>query len=783
MKGPYLLAKRPQNPQEPHQAETLRGHTNRVVAASKAILNLFRDSKGFPEIQGKFDKFELLVLSAAVFHDLGKATDLFQAMLDNVVPLGKKVHPVRHEVLSALLTSQIESPLKPWVQEIYKPYGEEFPWMISWVTGGHHLKLHQDQPHLKKETDRLVRKQGTPSSLIFFGNHLDIQELLNMIPGIIGLNAETPSLENLSIYLEEEDDLQASNLESLVLDYIRTSERFARGLSREEQKLLAFAKAVLIAADVAGSALTPDTTDPQQELTAALSQTLSTRDLEEVIKLKLKGDILRNFQERIAQSTDSVTLTIAGCGSGKTLAAYAWAQRRAVSRKLFFCYPTTGTASAGFEDYLLAQSSIERTLIHGRSQVDLERLLGTPEDNIMEENQRLASLKAWPQQVIACTADTVLGLIQNQRRGLFSFPAIASGAFVFDEIHNYDAKLFGALLNFLDTFSHAPALLMSASIPPGRLEQLRKVLGHRLGEAISGESKIEALDRYILKWQNKHEDCWTKIQAALRAEKKVLWVANTIFDSSSSGAVQVYDQANEKTLGPVLYHSRFRYRDRVDRQDNVLKLFEQQGPALVIATQVCEMSLDIDADLLVTALAPFPALIQRLGRLNRRAHDKMEKDRRLGECLIYNFSCPDDRPYKTRDLELSRQALAPLLEKPLSQRQLASVLADLYHDEEIPTYSAWLDGKWQSDQRPLRAGSDSLTILLKQDLPKIKQHLKDRNIRPSSQNVAAWTIPMLYYPGIHLDEYFAGYPVIGEHLVEYDEIRGARWRKKNWEII
>ncbi|MBU4448109.1 MAG: CRISPR-associated helicase Cas3', partial [Proteobacteria bacterium] len=730
-------------------------------------------------------KFEVLVLSAAVFHDLGKATDLFQAMLGNSVPLGKKVHPVRHEVLSALLVSLLESPLKPWVQEIYKPYGEEFPWMISWVAGGHHLKLHQDQPHLKRETDRLVRKQGTPSSLIFLGSHPDVQELLDMIPGTIGLNAKSLTLQNLSIPLEEEDDLNAVNLEGLILDYIKTSENFARKLSRTEQKLLAFAKAVLIAADVAGSAFTLDTSDPQQELTAALSQTLSAHNLEAVINFKLKGEALRNFQEQVAQSTDSVTLTIAGCGSGKTLAAYAWAQQRATGRKLFFCYPTTGTASAGFEDYLLAQSSIERTLIHGRSQVDLERLLGTQEDKDypIEENQRIESLKVWHQQVIACTTDTILGLIQNQRRGLFSFPAIASGAFVFDEIHNYDAKLFGALLNFLDTFSYAPALLMSASIPPGRLEQLRKVLGPRLGKAITGEPNIETLERYLLQWLESCEDCWGKVQAALRAGKKVLWVANTIYDSSRSGAVQIYDQAKERTLTPTLYHGRFRYRDRVDLQDQVLKLFQQQGPAMVTATQVCEMSLDISADLLVTALAPFNSLIQRLGRLNRRAHDKPEEDRRLGECLIYDFSCPDDRPYKTRDLELSRQALAPLLEKPLSQRQLASVLADLYQDEEISTYSAWLDGKWQSDQRPLRAGSDSLTILLKQDLPEIKQYLKDRNIRPSSQNVAAWTIPMLYYPGIHIDEYFAGYPVIGGHLVEYDEIRGARWRKKNWEII
>jgi CRISPR-associated endonuclease/helicase Cas3 len=38
----------------------------------------------------------------------------------------------------------------------------------------------------------------------------------------------------------------------------------------------------------------------------------------------------------------------------------------------------------------------------------------------------------------------------------------------------------------------------------------------------------------------------------------------------------------------------------------------------VISTQVLEAGVDLDADLLVTELCPWPSLVQRLGRLNRR---------------------------------------------------------------------------------------------------------------------------------------------------------------------
>ena len=64
-------------------------------------------------------------------------------------------------------------------------------------------------------------------------------------------------------------------------------------------------------------------------------------------------------------------------------------------------------------------------------------------------------------------------------------------------------------------------------------------------------------------------------------------------------------------------------------------------PALAITTQVCEMSLDMDADLLVTEECPVTALIQRMGRCNREQDPRPLP--RSGEVLVYR---PDDpKPY------------------------------------------------------------------------------------------------------------------------------------------
>jgi hypothetical protein len=102
------------------------------------------------------------------------------------------------------------------------------------------------------------------------------------------------------------------------------------------------------------------------------------------------------------------------------------------------------------------------------------------------------------------------------------------------------------------------------------------------------------------------------VRQTLARDGKVLWVCNTV-DRVMEAAGRLAD------VTPLAYHSRFRYRDRVERHKAVMDAFRGGGPALAICSQVAEMSLDLSASLLVTDLPPVPALIQRLGRLNRRA--------------------------------------------------------------------------------------------------------------------------------------------------------------------
>ena len=554
----------------------------------------------------------------------------------------------------------------------------------------------------------------------------------------------------------------------------------------EQQLDLALLKVLLVAADITGSAL-PGSKDiecaPADWVHTQLSHSLCLDDVNRIVEANLKGKKPREFQKRVEASKSNVTVVSAGCGNGKTTAAYMWARKHAIGRKLFFTYPTTGTASAGFRDYLFAQTQLERDLIHGRATVDLQSMADSSDIPPIERAQRLESLNAWGQQVIACTVDTVLGLIQNQRRPVFSFPAIVRGAFVFDEVHSYDRRMFAELLRFLTTFPGLPVLIMSASIPPGRLKRLREVAGKRMNQQlIAGDKKLEQAKRYTLA-AAELDDCWARVEELLTdhncpKSSKVLWVCNTVAD-----AVKTWRAAKERfpNAEVLLYHSRFRYGDRVTLQDAVIDEFHYEDdektvrrkkrPAIAITTQVCEMSLDISADLLVSALCPLPSLVQRLGRLNRYTTKDDPKP-----ALVFPFS---GKPYQEGDapshIEAARAAIAAFDGKTVSQEMLADQINELQSNEELPKCSAWLDGGWKSEPMQVREGDHSVTLVRAEDLSGVTT---DKYGNYKKDDIIPLTIPMLFRCGFQWIHRAAGYPIAPTGTVDYEEQgAGAEWQK------
>ena len=769
----HVLLAKSQGQENGQDAVSLLDHSKAVLAAAHVILDEVEEF--LPAGLSKSD-LRKLVLAGAALHDLGKANSIFQRKIQG--ELSKFNQPLRHEILSVLIVAGVAprcTEFSKWLENAFQD--QENPslwvWMLSWVVGGHHLKMHHVADY---ESGRMAKIMNIPNDNIkFLGNQ--VQPVIDLLVDILRATdmsvASVPCIPCFEITTDlDDDDCHAAILDN----YVYESEDIAEKLSPDERLLTAVAKGLVVAADISGSALwsgkNGDDTLPEKAIRESLECGFCAAGSDKIIESRIGGGRLREFQKRVGDSVSKRTILEAACGGGKTIAAYEWSKQHS-GRKLFFCYPTTGTASAGFQDYLHAQTDLERALIHSRAEVDIDRMHDNGKGDGGGEEwdivSRVESLRAWGQEVIACTADSVLGLMQNQRRGLFSFPAILRGAFVFDEIHSYDAKLFGALLRFLLTFPDIPALLMTASLSPARRKLLDEVSDEWCRE--DGDSGEEAKKRYRIERLQSPVECWSAVAKNLSWGGKVLWVCNTVKD-----AVSVYEEAhmrNDLGVAPILYHSRYRYRDRVKIQDRVISAFKTDGPCLAVATQVCEMSLDISASLLVTARPPFPALVQRLGRLNRYTESG---DGAL--CLEYPFEGRDRQPYRLGELESSNEIISELAENgEFSQTDLRERMRDVAEDDDPRLHSAWLDDSWESGQATLREGDSTVTVLMKVDEAEIRREFPRRN--PTAREVAPWTIPMSLKPwnSICADGMIGGFPLITDQSIEYDEEKGARWRE------
>jgi len=725
-----LLAKSPRDPGRVHGAETLRGHTVLVLRAADELLRL----RGRTSLRAAglpvdwFPRLDRIVRVAALIHDLGKANDHFQAMVR-----GRRIaQMIRHEALSLWLTWPGQ-PLGTWLAP------------ASETELDHELAVLAAAGHHRKFAARAMSEDAGTTTTLLLG-HPEFAQLLGIAAKQLSLATPPPMTDRrLEITRRWSPADDFSRWERDVAERLRSDE--------PERRLLAVAKALVLDADVAGSALARSE-ESLAWIERQLGQRADRERLEAVVAARLGEALPRPFQRSVAESEAPVTLVRAGCGSGKTAAAYLWAARQHAGRQLWVTYPTTGTATEGFRDYLV-DVDIEGRLEHGRAEVDLE-MLGLAEGEGPRDRDRLDAIRAWGAEVVTCTVDTVLGLIQNQRKGLYAWAGLADAAIVFDEIHAYDDRLFGALLRFLGAMPGTPALLMTASLPAGRraalLEVVQRTHGRVLVE-VGGPTGLELLPRYF---RQDSAEPWPSVEHCLATGGKVLWVVNTV-----DRCIAVADASAD---GALVYHARFRYADRVARHRAVIDAFRAPGPALAVTTQVAEMSLDLSADLLVTDLAPVPSLIQRLGRLNRRATP--EAPSRPCPFVVVPFR---GLPYAATDLAEARAWLDRLGYEALSQRDLVDAWTPVEADPTDFVASAWLDGGFHTEPIALREPSPGITVLLEEDAQQAACDARHAVYAALPMGPPRRTTTWRDWKVVR------GYPVAPRTRIQYDPLRGGAW--------
>ncbi|MCI0361428.1 MAG: CRISPR-associated helicase Cas3', partial [Planctomycetaceae bacterium] len=302
-----------------------------------------------------------------------------------------------------------------------------------------------------------------------------------------------------------------------------------------------------------------------------------------------------------------------------------------------------------------------------------------------ETDRRLYALRFWTRRVFSATVDQFLAFMQYTYGPLCLLPLLADSVVVIDEVHSFDHSMFSALKDFLKTFD-VPVLCMTATLPNDRQDELAACPMTICNDKPGALRTIAEAPRYRLR-RTTATEVPGRIRQALDAGQRVLWVVNQVKRAQQAVRQLARDfvpgdrQQEKLHVAPGVplfcYHSRYKLADRVRRHNAVVDAFRADCPAaLAITTQVCEMSLDMDADLLITEECPITSLIQRMGRCNR------DRDPRpnAGEVLVYqplnDEGRPDLLPYDAAALTGLEAFLGELSAQPsLNQANLEAALA------------------------------------------------------------------------------------------------------------
>lgn len=668
-------------------------------------------------------RFLLHVRIAGLLHDLGKANEGFVRAVSG--ERGAQV--LRHEHLSALFLHLPE--IRRWIGA-----ATHVDWdVVTAAVLSHHLKADRSGEH------QWAQPHGPSKSVALYLSHPEVERTLGRLAALVSLDPP-PAMKRTHWRIDKEWNE--------ILDKgVRAADEFFFDVDedRARRSFLAAVKAGVIAADAVASGLFRLDYSLTQWLADICNQPAITDDdiwnhiitprLDFISKRSETKPKLHPFQIEVGEQGSRVLL-LAGCGMGKTLAAWVWAQAQTKTRafgKVIFLYPTRGTATEGFRDYVGWAPETDATLLHGSARYELQQMLSNPSEATRDKNyeteDRLFALGLWSRKYFSATVDQFLGFLENQYSALCLLPALADSVVIIDEVHSFDPHMFDVLKSFLCEFD-VPVLCMTATLPKARVDalvddaKLSMFPSASQSDAVAALREKEALPRY------QHRpllDADAALEAALSAYRngsRVLWVVNQV-DRCQRLAARLSTILSQ----PVLcYHSRFRLEDRRKQHEATVLgfAFRSSGaaPAIAVTTQVCEMSLDLDADVLITEWAPVSALVQRFGRANRHL--------RRGPAFratLHTYRPERNLPYDSAQIQAAEQFLQALAGDEISQQELAAKL--LLHSPKEHTRgesARFLFGGYYAVPGQFRDADElSFSCVLDIDLPQVEAALRSRN--------------------------------------------------------
>ena len=646
-----ILAKSP-SPEFPDGISLVQ-HTTEAVEVWREL------RKRYSHLPMLNDDFWLRSLVAILFHDFGKASRNFQELT-----LGTTIHTkrwqfsdieekqendnrIRHEFLSGLFLFLSDA-------AFYRTNPESLFAVFT-----HHKRFHIGlfEDHNKKI--HFIKKDEMLAFVEFAKGMIESEFGKEKTASLLPLSSRAIDALDKTPTVKLRDFFYYENIWQTTMGSMTAESRYH----------YIFYKAILNIADWTSSGRKP------------LSEPLiyNQLNIEKHIRKRAKEHFkgLRNFQTECQQPHNLIA--IAPTGSGKTEAALLWASQKEDFERIFYLLPTRVTANAIW-DRLTDYFSISQTAI-----VHSSALLYRKELNDGDEYGDYLRDKTLFKNCSVATVDQWLTAGFNLSFWEIKTFHLCRAWVIIDEVHLYAPYTLGlicASIQYLREKFETRFFIMSATMPLKLRTLLEKYLGSN-GIVEDAELLSEKRNRFRIE-DKTVDELLSEIREAIAVnKKKVLLVVNTVDE-----AIRLYNELID--LNPICYHSRFIVSDRRKKEQTILDIEKSEltEGVLLIATQVVEVSLDIDYDLLFTENAPIDAIIQRAGRVNRK---RAKQD---SEVVVFQHTeITEKYVYKeSQFLNKTFEVLKTVNGEKLTERELTDLVETVYKDLDIDNDKSFLEG-------------------------------------------------------------------------------------------
>jgi CRISPR-associated endonuclease/helicase Cas3 len=238
------------------------------------------------------------------------------------------------------------------------------------------------------------------------------------------------------------------------------------------------------------------------------------------------------------------------------------------------------------------------------------------------------------------TVDQLLLGVLYARHFFLRLFALSGKTVIFDEVHAYDTYMnavFERLLHWLRALD-VQVVVLSATLPGHTRTRLLHAWGGTEVTAdpaapypVAWHAAGGTVQRHAFAPTPRREQhlrfrwCPAEVEAIAKQARQLLLQGATviIICNQVERAQRVFELLDDGLLPAadrLLLHARMPQAWRKEREAAALIRFGKDRPnypGLLVGTQVIEQSLDLDADCMITDLAPIDLLLQRAGRLHR----------------------------------------------------------------------------------------------------------------------------------------------------------------------